>query len=136
MAVMVLKDAFVSINSVNLSSYVTDVTLNYEAEIKDITAMGATSKAKIAGLKNASIDITFNQDFGASAVDATLFSLVGGSAVTVEVRPTSGSRSATNPGFTGSGIVVSYTPVAGRVGDVASTKVKIEITGDLTRATS
>jgi len=134
MSVLVLKDASVTINGVDLSDHVTSVTINYSAEILDKTAMGANSKSKVAGLKDASAEIEFNQDFAAAKVDATLFPLVGAAAFPVIIKPTSGATSETNPAFTGNGLLESYPPLGGGVGEVAKTSATIQIDGDLTRA--
>ena len=50
MAVLVLKDCEVCLNSIDLSDHATSVTINYSAEMLDKTAMGATAKARVAGL--------------------------------------------------------------------------------------
>ena len=135
MANMVLRDAYVSLNSVNLSSLVRQVTLSYSAELQDDTAMGDTARSRIGGLKDWSLQIEFFQDYGTSLVDQTLFSLVG-STFAVEVRPTSSSASATNPKFTGTGILESYQPVGGTVGENLMAPVSISGVGALTRGTS
>lgn len=135
MATLVLNNAYVSINSVDLSDHVRQVTVNYQAELLDETAMGATTRARKGGLKDWSMTIEFLQDFAAGEVDATLFGLVG-TTFTVEVRPTSAARSATNPGYTGTGILESYPPLGNAVGEMAMTTVTIQAAGDLSRATA
>ena len=136
MAVMVLKNAYVLINSVDLSNHVTSVTINYSAEILEKTAMSANSKQRIAGLKDFSIDLELNQDFAGGSVDATLFPLVGAAAFPIEIRPDAGSVGATNPKYTGNGLLESYSPIDGSVGEMATTSITIQGDGDLTRATS
>lgn len=135
MASFVLTDAYVSINSVDLSDFVTSVTVNYSAELADDTAMGDTSHTRIGGLKDWSLDVEFNQDYAASAVDVTIFSLVGTSTA-IEVRPTSAVVGATNPKFTGSGIIDSYNPAGGQVGSKATARISMKGNGTLTRATA
>ena len=135
MANMVLRDAYVSLNSVNLSSLVRQVTLSYSAELQDDTAMGDTARSRIGGLKDWSLQIEFFQDYASNLVDQTLFSLVG-STFAVEVRPTSSAASATNPKFTGTGILESYQPVGGTVGENLMAPVSISGVGALTRGTS
>lgn len=136
MAKFVLKNAYLSINSVDLSNYVKSITLNYSAELMDNTCMGDTSKAKLLGFTDWSLDVTFAQDYATSKVDATLFGLVGGAAVNIEVRPDTAVASATNPKFTGAAFVTSYNPISGSAGQVAETSVKLEGSGALSRATS
>lgn len=135
MAVFVLKDAALTVNSVNLSSYVTSITLNYETDSVEVTAMGATGHKFTGGLQNISLDVTLNQDFAASQVAATLDALVG-STTTVVVKPTSAAVGATNPSYTITDAFLAATqPVAGSVGDLASMSVSFT-GGSLVKATS
>ncbi len=136
MAEIVLKDASVVINSVDLSNRVSSVTINYSAEILDKTAMGANSRSRIAGLKDFSIDVEFNQDYAANKIDATLFPLVGAAAFAVVIKPTSGAVSATNPSYSGNVLLESYSPVAGAVGELSKVSVTLPGDGDLARATA
>ena len=135
MATVVLNDASVVINSVDLSDHVKSVTINYSAEMLDDTAMGDNTRSRKGGLKDWSFDITFHQDYAASNVDATLFPLVGTAFSTV-IKPTSGAVSATNPSYTGTGTLESYNPIGGGVGDLQETSITIQSAGDLSRATA
>lgn len=135
MAKVVLTDAYVLVNAVNLSAFVKSVTLNYAAELQDSTTMGDTTRERLGGLKDWSIDLELTQDFAAGAVDATLFGLVGNT-FAVEVRPTSGARSATNPAYTGTGILESYPPIGGSIGDLLMTSITIQAAGPLSRLTA
>lgn len=136
MATLVLTDAYVVLNSVNLSDHVRQVTINYEAEMVDDTNMGDTARNKLPGLKNWTVDLEFAQDYGTGSVDATLFPLVGAAAFPIEIRPTSAAVSATNPKYTGNALLASYPPVSGAQGALATASVRLEGTGALTRATA
>lgn len=135
MAVLVLTNAKVLINAVDLSAYVRQVSVNYQAELQDKTAMGASAHARIGGLKDWSLDIEFNQDFAASQVDATLFGIVGTSVV-VDVQPVNAARSVTNPSYNGNAILESYKPVSGKVGDMFIAPITMRGDGVLNRSTS
>ena len=135
MANMVLTNAFVSINSVNLSQFVKSVSISYKSEMQDDTAMGDTARSRIGSLKDYTLSIEFFQDFAAGAVDATLFGIVG-SVVAIEVRGSAAAASATNPKYTGSAILETYQPVGGSVGDNLMAPVSMSGVGALTRATS
>lgn len=135
MAEVVFKNAYITIGGVDLSDHVRQLSISYEAEIQDITAMADNSRARIGGLKNWSVDVEFNQDFAAAKVDATLFALVGTS-VALVMRPDAGVVAATNPQFSGSAILASYPPLSGSVGDVHTASVSFQGNGDLTRATA
>lgn len=136
MANRVITNAFVSINAVNLSAFVKQVTLNWKAEQQDDTAMGDTARSRIPGLKDWDFDVEFFQDYAASAVDATLFSLVGAAPFAVEIRGDGAAVSATNPKYTGNATLESYQPVAGEVGQNQMAPTRFLGVGTLTRATA
>ena len=135
MAVFVMTDASLTVNSVDLSTYVTSITLNYEKDSVEVTAMGSSGHTFTGGLQNISLDVTFNQDFAATKVAATLDALIG-STTTVVVKPTSGAVSATNPSYTISNAFLAGTqPVNGSTGDLAQMSVSFT-GGTLVKATS
>lgn len=136
MAAFVFTDAHVLINAVDLSDHVRQVTINYSAEMQDKTAMGDFTRTRLGGLLDWSLELNFNQDFAASNVDATLFPIVG-SSVAIVVRPNkTAAISPTNPEFQGNGVLESYAPLGGNVGDMAETPVTFQGDDTLTRATS
>ena len=120
MAIFTLVDAFISVNSVTLSDHGNKVTVEDTRDAVDITAFGATSKAVTKGLGDAKITITFFQDFASGKVHATLQPLIGSvTPVPVEVRATSGGRSATNPAALMQGLLMSYNMLDGGVGEAS-----------------
>lgn len=120
MAIFVLTDAMVIVNGVTLSDHANSVTVEDTRDAVDITAFGATSKATTKGLGDASITIDFFQDFAAGKVHATLQPLIASSTpVTVEVRPTSAARSATNPAAVLSALLMNYNALSGGVGEAS-----------------
>lgn len=135
MASFSFTDCDLTINSVDMSSFATSVTLKIEVDDNENTTFGNTFKTRIAGLKDWSLDIDFNSDFGSSAVDATIWPLLG-TTTTVTIKPTSAAVGSTNPSFSGSVLVTEYTPLDGSVGDLASVSVSWPGSGTLTRATS
>ncbi len=136
MAKFVLKDAFLEVNSVDLSSHVESLTVNHGAETPERTSMSENTRTRLPGLIDWSIDVTFRQDFAAALVDVTLFALVGAAAFTIEVRPTSAAASVTNPKYTGNALLGSYNPIAGTVGDTANAPVTLVGDDTLTRGTA
>ena len=118
MAIFTLTDAHIIINGVVLSDHANQVTVNDTRESKDITAFGATSKAVMKGLGDASIKITMFQDFAAAKTHATLSPLIGSTTgVVIEVRPTSAARSATNPAALMTGLLMNYNMLNSSVGE-------------------
>jgi hypothetical protein len=121
MAIFTLTDAYISINGVTLSDHAKSVTVEDTRDQVDITAFGAVSKAYTKGLGDAKITVEFFQDFAAGKVHATLQPLLSSTTpVTIEVRPTSAARSATNPAALMSGLLFSYSGLAGSIGDASS----------------
>ena len=118
MAISVLTNALVLINTVDLSDHVSKVTLTDDRTSVDITAFGATSLAVTKGLGDAKVSLEMYQDFAAAKVHATLQPLIGSSTgIVIEVRAVNAARSATNPAFLMTGLLMSYTMIDGKVGD-------------------
>ena len=138
MATFVLYDASVSIGGVDLSDHVRSVTIDAGQNMADDTAMGDAFVSNAAGLATWSISVEFLQDYASSKVDATLQPLLGIAVTppTIIVKPTSGSVSSTNPSYTGSGVLESYNPIGGSVGDQAMASATFQSASALTRATS
>ena len=135
MAEFQLNNASITINSVDLSTYVTSVTLSQSADSLETTAMGATARTFIAGLTNGTIDIDFNADFAASKTEATIYPLVG-TTTAVVVKPVAASVSATNPSYTFNVIVNEWDTLNGSIGELATHSVSWQIAGAITKATS
>jgi hypothetical protein len=127
MAVFVLKDASLLVNSVDLSAYVSSITLDYAVDAVAADGMAATNgHVFLGGLQNNSLAVTLNQDFAATKVAATLDALVGTS-TTVVIKPTSAAVGATNPTYTISNAFLAATqPVNGAVGDLAQMSVTFQ----------
>ena len=133
MAVFAFTNAKVTVNSVDLSDHVKSVSINYSAEELDDTAMGDTSKSRIAGLKDWSVEVTWNQDYATGKVDATCWPLVGAAAFPIAVVPVNAAVSATNPNYNGSCVLTSYATGNG-VGELASGTTTFAGDGTLTRS--
>ena len=136
MAKQVATNVVVKIGGVDLSSYVSNVSLSSSADAIEVTSFSsAGARERVSGLKDNSVTIDFMQDFAAGAVDATLFPLFN-TLATVVIVPTSGTVSATNPSYTAVCLANSYTPFASSVGDIATLSVTWPTSGTVTRATA
>ena len=126
MAVFVFTDAFLTVNTVNLSAYVTSISVNYEKDSVEVTAMGATGHVMTGGLQNLSVTVELNNDQAAASVLETLYSAVGSGSNTLVIKnATSGSPL---PVFTVSNaFLAASTPVNGAVGELS--KQSITFTG-------
>ena len=127
--------AVVSINSVVLSDHATAATLEISYDDVDTTAFGDAVRTRIAGLGDATVNITWNQDYASSEIDATFNGIVG-TVVAFELTPVSGSVSATNPKYSGNCLISSYTPISAEIGSLSTITTSWPVSGALTRATS
>jgi len=134
-AKFVATDYNITIGGEDFSSSLAAVTLDISADEQETTSFGKTFRERIGGLKDASVSLDFHQDFGATAVDATLFPLIGGT-VAIVVKPTSGAVSATNPTYSFTALCTSYSPFTNSVGDLATLSVSWPVTGTVTRGTA
>lgn len=136
MAIFVFTDGRIEINSVVMSTFVKKITLKVDVDDLDATAFGGNGyKARMGGLKDWSVDLEFNQDFAASAVDVTIWPLLG-TVVPIKIRPTTASIAATNPEYSGSVLVKEYAPLDGSVGDLTATGLSWPGASALARATT
>lgn len=130
------NDVYLKVNSVDLSSYLRDITVEFGAETVDDTAMGDSFRSAASGLKTATLTATFHQAFGSGTPDNTLNGLVGGAAVTVEYAAQGSSISASNPKYSFSAICTAYNPGSGAVGDQQTATASFVAAGAVTRSTS
>jgi hypothetical protein len=138
MAVFVFTNASVQLapttggTKVNLSSYVTSVTLTYEKDAIETTAMGATGHVFTGGLQNISVALELNNDQATSSVLETLWSNVGTgtSELTISNTTTVGDQKFTIV----NAYLASSTPVNGAVGDLSKQSVTFT-GGSITKGT-
>lgn len=135
MATEKLYDAVVTLGGTALP-HVRSVTINYNAEMLDDTEMGDTTKSSTPGLFEWSIEVEALQEYGAAQVDAILWPLVGAAAFAIVVKPKSSAVSATNPSFTGNGVLEGYQPITGEVGQLQTVSATFQCAGTLVRATA
>jgi hypothetical protein len=99
------------IATVDLSAYVTSITLTQTFDEVETTAMGATAHQFAKGLEASTLQVDFLNDWAAAQVQATLQAAYGTS-VTAIVIPVKGTAvSAANPTYTVSILVNNLTPV-------------------------
>jgi hypothetical protein len=136
MARIVLTNAFISVNGVDLSDLVASVTLNSSIDVVETTAFGTTgARSRIGGLADNSISLEFHQDYASGEVEATIYPLLG-STTAVIVKPNGSTTSATNPSYTATALVSEWTPLNGAVGELATASVTWPVSGAITKSTS
>lgn len=134
MAQLVLTNALFTVNAVDLSDHVKSVTIDLGYTMLDDTVMGDTFESNSAGIQKWSMSADFVQDWASSKVDQTLFPLLGAAAFTVVAQPVNTTEGATNPKYTGSAVLESYTPFgSGQHGDLVTATAKFASAGLLTK---
>ena len=136
MARIVLTNALVTVNAVDLSDYVASVTLNSSIDVVETTAFSSTAAlTRIGGLADNSISLEFHQDYASGEVEATIYPLIG-TVTTVTVKPVNTTTSASNPLYTASALVSEWTPLNGAVGELATASVTWPVSGAIAKTTS
>lgn len=127
MAKKILNNAYVEVDGVDLSDHGNHIEINSEKEVVDVTGFGAASKEKLLGLGDGTISATFFQDFAAGSVDDTLWPIhSAGSTVAIVVRSDAGPISADNPEYRMTGVLPTYSPLNGDVGQASTIEAKFE----------
>lgn len=128
----------------DLSSMLIGVNLTMGSTELPITNFASGGwEQKITGLANGSIQLTFNQSFAASNVDA-LFGIGGTfgfapgqtSPYFIDIKATSASRLATNPSYVAAWLNAGGEVINGSVGDIATVTYAFPFTGRFHRLTS
>jgi hypothetical protein len=125
------------IATVDLSAYVTSITLTQTFDEVETTAMGATAHQFAKGLEASTLQVDFLNDWAAAQVQATLQAAYGTS-VTAIVIPVKGTAvGATNPTYTMSILVNNLTPVGtGGPEDFARSSMTFTCTSAVTYSTT
>jgi len=135
MAIFANTDAYVSVNSVDLSDHVVSVSWNETTDTVETVAMGDTAVQLKPTFSRGSISLEFQQDFAASNVYATLLAAKGTS-ITVAYRPTSAAASATNPERDTKFIVTEVPIIDGSIGEIATVSVTWPMDGSVINVTT
>ena len=122
MAIFLNNTASVTFNSVDLSAYVTSVTINQSFDELEITAMGDTAHKFAKGLEASTITLDFLNDNAAATVIPTLRAAYG-TTVPLVIKQTTGAISATNPSYSTTVLVNNLQNVNGAVGDISSQSI-------------
>ena len=128
MAKLVLKDCVIEVDGVDLSARASKVVINSSQNLVDSTSFGAEYRENVVGLGDASINITFQQDYDRASVDATLWPLhTAGDPFRVTLKPTSDATGETNPQYVmEEALLPAYTPLNGGVGDLSTIDVTFQ----------
>jgi hypothetical protein len=136
MAVTVLLNPQIVINSTDLSGHITSVEIDEKYADVDTTAFGpGGSKTRVAGLGDHSVTLNFQQDFAASSVEATIYPLLGTSP-SFAIKPLNSTTTTANPAYTFTALITEWKPLAGKVGDLSVTSASWPVNGAIAKAFS
>lgn len=139
MSKFVGKNLRVKVGGTELTTNIASVEVTETVDEIETTAFGQSARSRIAGLKDASVTISFHQDYDASSVNATLGSIFGGTAtvlVLAGTATTQGTASATAPLYTIPVLCSQQTPVSGQVGDLTTFDVTWPAVGEISKSTA
>lgn len=122
MAVFLSNGAVVTLNSVDISAYVTGVTINRSFDELEITAMGNTSHVFTKGLESSTITLDLLNDNAAAGVTATL-QAAWGTTVPLVIKRSNAAISTTNPEYQTTVLVNNTQDLNGTVGDISSQSI-------------
>jgi hypothetical protein len=124
----ILRDCNIVVNGVNFSDHASSVEINASKDDIDTTSFDGSGRERKHGLQDNSFVINFQQDFSASEVDATLWPLWNNETeFTVAIKPTTAAISTTNPEYSGTCILLEYSPLNGSVGELSETSVTFPV---------
>ena len=140
MAIYLDNNVGLKIATVDLSEYVSSITLTQTFDEVETTTMGSSAHTFAKGLESSTLAVDFMNDWAASKVQATLQAAYGTSvtALIVPVRAASATPiSATNPLYTVSILVNNLTPVGtGGPEDFARSSMTFTCTSAVAYATT
>lgn len=132
-APVILTDAEVTINSVDMTSFTSQVSIDQSIDDVDVTTFGSGgARERIAGMGDGTFGISMFQSWETNEVNDTLDGIVG-TVVAVTVKPTSAAISTTNPEYQFNVLITEWTPMSANAGEVATVDASWPIDGAVVR---
>ena len=137
----VLKDCFVQIDGVDLTTDGASVEVSMAADDVEVSTFGAGVHQHLGGLRADQFVITFLSNFDANRVDDTLYPLLANADGTPEFRVVVAAfgpiGSVSNPHYVSNRcILLNYSPIAGDIGARSETQVTIPSNAEIVRETT
>lgn len=134
-----LKLGATSPAAIDLTSFVTSITINRAFDELEVSALGDTGHKYVKGLESSTITVDFLNDQGTSGVLQTLQTLWGTNAYFKIIGSTDTTTypvGAGNPIYSGLILVNNTTDVNGAVGDLQTQSITFNVSGAITVATT
>lgn len=127
-------NTYLTLGGTDVSAQVISASLKKSYSTVTTTAMSATpAETSIPAVQSWSLEVEFNQDFSASAVNSVVNTAFDGkSTLAIVFRPNNANAGVGNPQYAGTAYVYDYNPVDATIGQRATTKVTFTGTGYLT----
>lgn len=136
MTAIALTAAQLTVNMVDFTDHVTDITMDVMNDGQDVTNFGSGGGQEFGkGLETSSLSFTVLNDYAATSINATMVAAVG-TVVPFSCQPGTGAVSATNPSYSGSMYVNAWQPLTGAPGDFQRVSVTYQVNGTVTQGTS
>jgi hypothetical protein len=135
MAVYLANTGVLTVNAVDLSTLVTNVTINRSFDELEITSLGDSGHRYTKGLEASSISIDFLNDADTAKTLQTL-NTNWGSNVVVTFKQSSAAVSASNPLYTMTCLINNTTPVSGDVASLSMQSVTWNVSGTIAITTA
>jgi hypothetical protein len=129
-AVYLANTGVLTVNAVDLSALVSNVTINRVFDELEVTSLGDSGHKFVKGLEASSITIDFFNDADSAKTLQTLNSTWGTNGV-VTFKQTSAITSASNPLYTMTCLINNTTPANGAVGDLSTQSVTWNVSGTI-----
>jgi len=136
MAKQVLTNVAVTFGTANtdITSYVASVTLNLsKAEVATTSFGSSGAVTRIAGLQDNSITLDLHQDY--PTIEKLFYDAwASGTAVPMTVKPNgTGSATSSNPQYAFQVLPLTWQPIQGAIGDLATASVTYPVDGAVTK---
>jgi hypothetical protein len=134
MAKLVFNNPKITINSVDLTDRIAQVSLDMSFAEVETTAFGDSAVTRVAGLGDHSFSASFHQDFSSSEVEQTIYPLLG-TTTEITVKPINVTTATDNPLYTFTVLVTEWSPIAGSVGELLTADVTWPVSGSVAKTT-
>lgn len=135
MAKLVFNNPKITINSVDLTDRIAQVSLDMSFAEVETTAFGNTAVTRVAGLGDHSFSASFHQDFASSEVEQTIYPLLG-TTTEVTVKAVNQTTATDNPLYTFTVLVSEWAPISGAVGELLTADVTWPVSGAVSKSNS
>jgi hypothetical protein len=132
MAKLVFNNPKITINSVDLTDRIAQVSLDMTFAEVETTAFGNSAVTRVAGLGDHSFSASFHQDFSSSEVEQTIYPLLG-TTTEVTIKPVNVTTATDNPLYTFTVLVTEWSPVSGSVGELLTADVSWPVSGGIVK---